>query len=165
MPQMIHGFTRWRDVRMRICADDEGIRALLPGGEWDTLAALQAMFPSVRMEEGKHPAFDQVLEYLEGTAAQAPPLLPNGTAFRKTVWSALMEIPLGRTSSYAAVAARIGNPGAVRAVAAACGVNPVAILIPCHRVIRSDGSLSGYRWGVGLKAKLLEWERGVNPCA
>ena len=86
------------------------------------------------------------------------PLDVRGTAFQQRVWQALRAIPLGRTASYAEIAAAIGMPRAVRAVAGACAANPVAIAIPCHRVVRTDGSLSGYRWGVERKRTLLERE-------
>ena len=86
------------------------------------------------------------------------PLDVRGTAFQQRVWQALREIPAGQTASYAEIAARIGAPKAVRAVAQACGANPLAVAIPCHRVVRSDGSLSGYRWGVERKRALLERE-------
>ena len=81
------------------------------------------------------------------------------TAFQARVWSALREIPSGETRTYAEVAASIGRPTAVRAVARACATNPVALAIPCHRVLRSDGSLAGYRWGITVKESLLVHER------
>lgn len=86
------------------------------------------------------------------------PLDPAGTAFQRAVWAALQGIPAGSTASYADVARRIGSPGAARAVARACGANPLAVVVPCHRVVRSDGALSGYRWGVQRKRSLLERE-------
>ncbi len=86
------------------------------------------------------------------------PLDIRGTAFQRRVWSALQRIPPGRTASYSEIARRIGSPSAVRAVATACASNRIAIGIPCHRVVRTDGSLSGYRWGVARKKELLERE-------
>ena len=86
------------------------------------------------------------------------PLDVRGTAFQRRVWEALRRIPPGATASYADVAAVIGAPKAVRAVAGACAANPVALAIPCHRVVRGDGALSGYRWGVARKRALLERE-------
>lgn len=91
------------------------------------------------------------------------PLDIQGTAFQARVWQALRDIPLGATTSYADIAARIGAPRSARAVARACGANPLAIAIPCHRVVRADGALSGYRWGVARKAALLERERNAGP--
>jgi len=82
----------------------------------------------------------------------------RGTAFQQRVWQALQEIPAGETASYAQVAEQIGRPGAVRAVAQACAANALAVAIPCHRVVRTDGALSGYRWGVERKQALLQRE-------
>lgn len=95
----------------------------------------------------------------QASTAETLPLDIQGTAFQKLVWKALRNIPHGRTATYAEIANRIGRPTAVRAVAQACAANPVAIAIPCHRVVRSDGSLSGYRWGKQRKAALLEREK------
>jgi AraC family transcriptional regulator of adaptative response/methylated-DNA-[protein]-cysteine methyltransferase len=82
----------------------------------------------------------------------------RGTDFQRKVWRALREIPAGATASYLDIANRIGSPKSVRAVAAACAANPIAIAIPCHRVVRSDGGLSGYRWGIERKRALLARE-------
>lgn len=84
----------------------------------------------------------------------------RGTEFQRAVWHALREIPVGATATYAEIARRIGQPNAARGVAQACAANSIAILVPCHRVVRSDGGLSGYRWGVERKRALLERERG-----
>jgi len=86
------------------------------------------------------------------------PLDIRGTAFQQRVWKALQQIPVGSTASYADIAKSIGMPKAVRAVAQACGANSLAVAIPCHRVIRNDGALSGYRWGVEHKRALLDRE-------
>ncbi|HAO26096.1 MAG TPA: cysteine methyltransferase, partial [Methylophaga sp.] len=85
----------------------------------------------------------------------------RGTVFQKQVWQALQQIPTGTTVSYSDIAEKLNNPGAVRAIASACGANNIAVIIPCHRVIRKDGSLSGYRWGVESKLALLRRERLV----
>lgn len=90
------------------------------------------------------------------------PLDPAGTPFQRLVWEAMREIPVGGCASYTEIARRIGRPRSVRAVAQACGANPLAVLIPCHRVVRSDGGLSGYRWGVERKRRLLEMEAGFG---
>ena len=87
------------------------------------------------------------------------PLDVRATAFQKKVWDALREIPAGETRSYSEVARAIGDPKAVRAVATACASNPVALAVPCHRVVRSDGELAGYRWGIDRKKKLLQQEQ------
>jgi len=86
----------------------------------------------------------------------------RGTAFQQAVWRELSRIPPGETLSYAALAARAGSPNAVRAVGSACGANPVAVLIPCHRALRADGSLGGYAWGLPIKRKLLEREAAAG---
>lgn len=88
------------------------------------------------------------------------PLEPSGTPFQKAVWAELLRIPYGATVSYSAIAKAIGRPSAVRAVAAAIGANPISIMVPCHRVIGSDGSLTGYAGGLPAKARLLELEKG-----
>jgi AraC family transcriptional regulator, regulatory protein of adaptative response / methylated-DNA-[protein]-cysteine methyltransferase len=86
------------------------------------------------------------------------PLDVRGTAFQQRVWQALREIPAGKTASYTEIACRIGSPNSVRVVARACAANLLAVAIPCHRVVRHDGGLSGYRWGVERKRALLEKE-------
>ncbi len=108
-------------------------------------------------------SMSEILEEVVGQLAEHPtskslPLDIRGTAFQRRVWQALQQIPRGMTATYAQLAAAIGQPTAVRAVARACGQNRVAVLIPCHRVIGSDGKLTGYRWGVERKQKLLEQE-------
>lgn len=87
------------------------------------------------------------------------PLDLRGTAFQRQVWEALRQVPAGATVSYLELARRIGNPSAVRAVAQACGANPVAVAVPCHRVVRHDGDLGGYHWGIERKRALLAQER------
>jgi AraC family transcriptional regulator of adaptative response/methylated-DNA-[protein]-cysteine methyltransferase len=85
----------------------------------------------------------------------------SGTPFQRSVWQALTEIPIGTTASYSQIASQIGRPSSMRAVANACGDNPIAVLVPCHRVVRSDGGLGGYRWGLERKRALLEREASV----
>ncbi len=89
---------------------------------------------------------------------QQPELVLNGTPFQQNVWSALQQIPAGTTTTYAEIANKIGHPKAVRAVGTAIGANPVAYLIPCHRVLRTDGGLGGFRWGLEIKKKILKAE-------
>jgi AraC family transcriptional regulator of adaptative response/methylated-DNA-[protein]-cysteine methyltransferase len=125
--------------------------------------ALQDRFPHAALSGGDA-GFERWVAAVVGLVEQPAlgldlPLDIRGTAFQLRVWEALRAIPPGETVSYAQVARRIGRPGASRAVAAACASNPVAVAIPCHRVVRTDGSLSGYRWGVQRKAALLERER------
>jgi len=104
----------------------------------------------------------QVTEYSEGKRKDFElELLPEGPEFDQTVWKALLTIPFGTTTSYGAIARTIGHPSAARAVGAANGANPIALIVPCHRVIGSDGSLTGYGGGLPLKRKLLEHEARV----
>jgi AraC family transcriptional regulator, regulatory protein of adaptative response / methylated-DNA-[protein]-cysteine methyltransferase len=148
-----------------VAQSDLGICAILLGDDPDALARdLQDRFPRASLIGGD-PAFEQLVARVVGFV-EAPaigldlPLDVRGTAFQQRVWEALREIPAGETASYSAVAARIGAPGSVRAVAQACGANTLAVAIPCHRVVRSDGSVSGYRWGVERKRALLDREAG-----
>jgi AraC family transcriptional regulator of adaptative response/methylated-DNA-[protein]-cysteine methyltransferase len=102
----------------------------------------------------------RVLAFLSGDATLAKlPLDIRGTVFQQRVWSALRQIPRGETRTYKDIASAIGAPKAVRAVGSACGANPVALVIPCHRALRTDGGLGGYAWGIGRKQKLLKIER------
>jgi methylated-DNA-[protein]-cysteine S-methyltransferase len=104
-----------------------------------------------------------VNEYAEGTRRDFElELAAEGPDFEKTVWAALLEIPYGTTTSYGAIARRIGHPAAARAVGAANNANPIALIVPCHRVIGADGSLVGYGGGLALKRKLLEHEARVT---
>jgi len=103
----------------------------------------------------------QLAEYFAGRRARFDlPLAARGTPFQQAVWQALLAVPFGGTSTYGAIAAAIRRPRAVRAVGAAIGANPIGIVVPCHRIIGRDGSLTGYAGGLDRKAKLLELERG-----
>jgi AraC family transcriptional regulator of adaptative response/methylated-DNA-[protein]-cysteine methyltransferase len=146
-----------------VAQSERGICSILLGDDPDALAReLQDRFPRASLV-GDDPAFEQLVARVVGFV-EAPglgldlPLDVRGTAFQQRVWEALREIPVGETASYRDVATRIGSPNAVRAVAQACGANPLAVAIPCHRVVRSDGGLSGYHWGVERKQALLERE-------
>ena len=108
------------------------------------------------------PRLHAVAQRLAGQAADLP-LDLVGTAFQKRVWDALMKIPAGQTRSYAELADALGSPKAARAVASACASNRVAVLVPCHRIIRGDGSLGGYRWGLPMKEVLLQREQAIPP--
>lgn len=102
----------------------------------------------------------QLAEYFDGRRTQFDlEVRPLGTPFQQEVWAALLEVPYGHTASYADIARSVGRPGSCRAVGAANGRNPVSIVVPCHRVIGADGSLTGYGWGVDRKAWLLDHER------
>lgn len=124
---------------------------------------LRHEFRAAAIERNDHalgPIADQVEELLrDGVSAAHIPLDIQGTAFQQLVWKALRRIPRGKTRSYSDIAKTIGKPKAVRAVAGACASNPVAVVVPCHRVVGKNGSLAGYRWGVKRKAALLESER------
>jgi AraC family transcriptional regulator of adaptative response/methylated-DNA-[protein]-cysteine methyltransferase len=145
-----------------VAASDKGIVAIQFGDDPNVLLRdLQERFPKARLVGGDK-EFERIVAVVVG-AVERPvdaelPLDVRGTAFQQRVWQALREIPRGSTASYADIAARIGQPKAVRAVARACASNEIAVAIPCHRVVRTDGSLSGYRWGVERKRALLERE-------
>lgn len=146
-----------------VAATDLGVCAIFLGDERDPLEQdLKRRFANAVFVNADR-AFDatvaEVIELAEKPAlARNLPLDIRGTAFQRRVWQALQQISAGETASYADIAQRIGAPKAVRAVARACGANPLAIAIPCHRVVRADGGLSGYRWGVGRKRALLKRE-------
>jgi AraC family transcriptional regulator of adaptative response/methylated-DNA-[protein]-cysteine methyltransferase len=149
-----------------VAASDRGVCAILMGDDPDALARdLQDRFPCARLIGGDA-GFEQIVAKVVGFV-EAPklgldlPLDVRGTAFQQRVWQALRGIPAGRTASYSEIARRIGAPKSVRAVAGACAANPLAVAIPCHRVVRIDGGLSGYRWGVERKCALLEREEKV----
>ena len=149
-----------------VAQSDRGVCAILLGDDPDTLARqLQDRFPNATLSAGD-PTFDRRVAEIVGFV-DAPnighhlPLDIRGTAFQQRVWQALTEIPPGATISYAELARRIGQPKSVRAVAAACAANQLAVLIPCHRVVRGDGALAGYRWGVERKRALIEKEEGL----
>ncbi len=106
---------------------------------------------------------EQLEAYFEGDRRTFDvPLAPRGTAFQREVWSALLDVPYGETVTYAALAHRLGRPRAFRAVGAANGRNPISVIVPCHRVIGTDGSLTGYGWGIERKRWLLDLEAGLR---
>jgi len=149
-----------------VAQSGRGICAISLGDDPDALVReLQDQFPRARLVGGDadfERLVAQVVGFVEAPAVGLGlPLDVRGTAFQERVWQALREIPPGATVSYAQVAERIGAPKAVRAVAQACGANRLAVAIPCHRVVRRDGDLSGYRWGVERKRELLGRERGA----
>jgi AraC family transcriptional regulator of adaptative response/methylated-DNA-[protein]-cysteine methyltransferase len=105
---------------------------------------------------------EQIVSQIRGGDPRSLPLDITGTDFQRQVWDALRRIPLGQTRSYQAIAAELGRPSAVRAVAQACAQNRLAVVIPCHRVIRQSGELGGYRWGLERKQRLLDRERSAR---
>ena len=151
-----------------VAATERGIAAVLLGDDRTALIAdLQQRFARAQLDTGGallHRWSDVVLGALAHPSAalvQPVPLDMYGTAFQQQVWQLLRSIPAGQTRSYSAVAQALGQPQAVRAVASACGANPVAVLVPCHRVLRSDGGLGGYRWGLQRKQQLLVHEARI----
>ncbi|GBD50836.1 bifunctional DNA-binding transcriptional regulator/O6-methylguanine-DNA methyltransferase Ada [Methylopila sp. Yamaguchi] len=153
-----------------VAASARGVCAILLGGDPDALVRdLQDRFPKAELIGGEA-GFERVVADVTGLVERPGqgldlPLDIRGTAFQRRVWEALRKLPAGATASYADVAAAIGAPKAVRAVAQACGANALAVAIPCHRVVRTDGSLSGYRWGVERKRALLARESEQGDAA
>ena len=146
-------------------ATDKGVCFLGFGEARDALEGdLRARFPQARVEAAPEAlaAFaKQTIAFIaEPRAALDLPLDLRGTIFQRRVWEALRNIPLGETTTYSALAARMGNPKATRAVARACAQNPVSLAVPCHRVVGKDGDVTGYRWGVERKRVLLAGEKG-----
>ncbi|MFP5393665.1 MAG: bifunctional DNA-binding transcriptional regulator/O6-methylguanine-DNA methyltransferase Ada [Gammaproteobacteria bacterium] len=146
-----------------VAATRQGVCAILIGDDPDQLARdLQDRFPKAELRGGEA-GFEELVARVVGLV-EAPrlgadlPLDVRGTAFQQRVWAALRQIPPGRTVSYSELAERLGVPQGARAIAGACAANPVAVAIPCHRVVRTDGALSGYRWGVERKRVLLARE-------
>lgn len=147
-----------------VAQSTRGVCAILLGDEPEQLVRdLQDQFPKADLVGADH-EFEQLVAHVVGFI-EAPalgldlPLDLRGTAFQQRVWQALRDIPVGDTASYGQIAERIGAPKSFRAVAQACGANSLAVAIPCHRVVRSNGDLSGYRWGVERKRQLLDRER------
>jgi len=150
-----------------VASSGKGVAAILLGEDPDTLVReLQDRFPNASLisaDRDYETLVARVIGLVE--TPRSPHDLPldvRGTVFQQRVWQALQQIPAGKKVTYAEVARRIGLPKAVRAVAGACAANNLAVAIPCHRVVRTDGSLSGYAWGVERKRVLIE--REVSPC-
>ncbi len=146
-----------------VAATEKGVCAITLGDDPEVLAReLQDRFPRAELVGGDL-GFERMVARVVGLI-EAPgqrldlPLDIRGTAFQERVWQALRAIPPGKTATYAEIAKAVGQPKAVRAVAQACAANPLAVAIPCHRVVRTDGDLSGYRWGVERKRELLDRE-------
>ena len=150
--------------QLLVAASERGVcRVALGDGAGALEQDLLAEFPEARVVQDKsgklHGWVTSILAYLDGKEPDLDlPLDIRATAFQRRVWQELQRIPFGQTRTYAEVARRIGRPTAARAVAQACATNPVALVIPCHRVVRGDGALGGYRWGVDRKSSLLKQE-------
>lgn len=150
---------------MLVAESDKGICAVALGDDPDALVrGLQDQFPKARLiggDEGFERRVAEVVSLIDHPEKGFDlPLDIRGTAFQQKVWAALRRIPAGQTLSYAELAARIGSPKAVRAVAGACAANTLALLVPCHRIVRTDGAISGYRWGAERKRIILQREAG-----
>lgn len=149
-----------------VASRTRGLCAVMLGDDPGTLQQeLRDRYPGSTLIAGER-ALDALATVIVGLIASARGELPveldpSGTDFQRSVWAALREIPVGATATYSEIASRIGRPRAVRAVAGACAANPLAIVIPCHRVIRTDRKLGGYRWGLERKRLLLESEASV----
>jgi AraC family transcriptional regulator of adaptative response/methylated-DNA-[protein]-cysteine methyltransferase len=146
-----------------VASSDKGVASILLGDDPDELARdLQDRFPRAALVGGDE-EYEQLVARVVGMV-EAPggaldlPLDVRGTAFQQRVWAALREVPAGTTATYSEIARRIGSPNSTRAVAGACAANAIAVAIPCHRVVRNDGALSGYRWGVERKRTLIARE-------
>lgn len=156
--------------RILVATTPKGICAIALGDDSEQLFHdLTQRFPNadiVRDAARLKTSLERVVAFIDtpGSALDLP-LDIRGTAFQNRVWRALQQVPSGQTVTYTEIAQRLGQPTAARAVAAACAANPVAVVVPCHRVVRSDGALSGYRWGVDRKRKLLEREAEAGDAA
>jgi AraC family transcriptional regulator, regulatory protein of adaptative response / methylated-DNA-[protein]-cysteine methyltransferase len=146
-----------------LAVTDRGICALFfvaEGGRDEALARLRKEWRNARIspdQEGTARIIGRIIANATGAEVPLTACL-RGTSFQVKVWQALLAIPPGRPTTYEEIARKIGTPGATRAVGAAVGRNPVAYVIPCHRVIRKTGELGGYRWGAGRKRSILAWE-------
>lgn len=153
-----------------VAATERGVCAVsfLDAGGADAEGRLRAEFPAAALERddrGLRATAERVVAGVGGAGSPDLPLDVRASAFRLLVWRELRAIPLGQTRSYSEVARAIGRPSAARAVATACAANPVAVVVPCHRVVAADGSLAGYRWGVDRKRALLGAERATRDAA
>lgn len=152
--------------RILLAATSVGLCAItMVTDEAASLTRLAAQFPGASFQEDKETLPHLVAKLFDQATATSPIKEPltlhlKGTPFQLQVWEVLLSIPFGETRSYHWVARQIGQPGANRAVGTAVGANPVFYVVPCHRVIRSDGSLGQYYWGAAVKAAILAWERG-----
>ncbi|MBS1583102.1 MAG: methylated-DNA--[protein]-cysteine S-methyltransferase [Bacteroidetes bacterium] len=156
-----HHFAESRFGRLLVASTPKGICHLAFADDGDkALEAMQARFPNATYRQGTSPAQQEALRFfhMDWSAPDKLKLHLRGTPFQLKVWETLLHIPLGRLTTYGEIAGHIGQPEASRAVGTAIGENPVAFLIPCHRVIQSTGELSGYRWGRVRKQALIGWE-------
>lgn len=165
MPSIAYTSTTTPFGELLLAATDAGVVALgFADGDAVATAWLKSEFPIgtiARDDAGLHRFLESALRVLDGADGGTIPLAPTGSEFQWRVWVALRGIPFGETRTYTQLAAMIGKPHAVRAVASACANNPISLLVPCHRVVGADGSLRGYRWGLERKKLLLEHEKKI----
>jgi AraC family transcriptional regulator of adaptative response/methylated-DNA-[protein]-cysteine methyltransferase len=168
--EITYTVTASRLGRVLVATTERGISAVYLGDRDAALAsALRKEYPQAEIRAGGREASDwvrSVVRYLDGGGPRLDlPIDLQATAFQRRVWEALRRIPCGSTRTYGEIARAMGRPTAARAVARACATNPVSLVIPCHRVVREDGGMGGYRWGIERKQALLEqekrWERGA----
>ena len=153
--------------KVLVAATDRGVSAVYLGeADGKLIDELRNEYPRADITPAANSFERWVKEIVQRVEGQPPrmelPLDLQATAFQRRVWQELQHIPRGTTRTYSQVARALGNPKAVRAVARACASNPVSIVVPCHRVIREDGSLAGYRWGLSRKEQLLAQERAAH---
>jgi AraC family transcriptional regulator of adaptative response/methylated-DNA-[protein]-cysteine methyltransferase len=155
--------------RLLVAATDRGISALYLGeSDGDLKHALRKEYPRAKISSASDESqtlkgwLAKILDHLRGKQPDLDlPTDVQATAFQRRVWQELRRIPYGTTQTYTQIARKIGKPTAIRAVARACATNPVSVVVPCHRVVREDGNLAGYRWGINRKQALLEHESAV----
>jgi AraC family transcriptional regulator of adaptative response/methylated-DNA-[protein]-cysteine methyltransferase len=154
----IYGFASTPFGECCIVSSTQGICALsFPESHESALYDLSQRFSETDFTQDDQKAAEYVYQIFHNPSAIH--IHPIGTDFQQSVWNELIKIPVGQTTTYAKIASAIGRPKAVRAVGTAIGSNPIALLIPCHRVVRSDGTLGGYRWGLDIKKMILKWEK------
>lgn len=152
--------------KVLVAAELRGVCAVFfDGGGGEAAAGFRGRFPNVELRFGNCPVLDSVAGLLASPlrfalGGWALPVVVCGSEFQVAVWEAVLRIPFGATASYSDVAVAVGRPGAVRAVGAAVGRNPVPVVVPCHRVVCSSGRLGGFHWGAAAKRRLLAWEAG-----
>lgn len=149
-----------------VARSERGLAGVMIGDDHAELRReLRSRFPGAALEDGDAGARTMLAEVIGRIERPGRPcdlaLDLRGTEFQRSVWRALREIPSGSTATYTEIAVRLGRPKSARAVAQACAANSLAVVVPCHRVVRGDGSLSGYRWGVQRKRALLRMEAGA----
>ena len=147
--------------RVLVATGGSGVCAILLGDDADALVRdLRQRFPEARFREAGSELAEKIAAFIARPAMRLDITLDlHGSEFQKKVWKALLEIPAGSTETYGAIAQRIGAPQSAKEVGEACAANPLAVAVPCHRVVRKDGALAGYRWGLRRKRALLELEK------